>query len=273
MSTDVYIEAGLPNDEEVELLADYIGGYMIATEVETFETRMEQDEAFFFRMAPMLDAWYLGKRPRLTIVTRAADRHDADERILPIAPLRGARTMGVAGLLTAAAAVFAVVQFASREPVQVAPGLAQLPPSHASGRSGQAQVVAPVHSIGANRAATPPKETQLALSPMSVDSATELAIDGWMAVPLAKTHYTPSRLPGVARRDQATAVATIDSVILPPQLRFPELPKRKSLPASQTTKKGGRWHLPIHVPIHLPPLHLPPVHLPWPHPHFTYHKP
>src|SRR5689334_7605822 len=51
-------EPRLATDEELAILTDYVGGFMTAAEEEAFERRLEEDSAFFLRVAPILDVWY-----------------------------------------------------------------------------------------------------------------------------------------------------------------------------------------------------------------------
>jgi hypothetical protein len=58
MTTDLYIEAGLPSDEELERITDYVGHFMTPAERTAFDTQLQDDDAFFYRVAPVIDAWY-----------------------------------------------------------------------------------------------------------------------------------------------------------------------------------------------------------------------
>ena len=58
MTTDITPSGTLPTDDEMELLTDYLGGYMSPDDRQDFDRRLEEDEEFFYRMAPMLDFWY-----------------------------------------------------------------------------------------------------------------------------------------------------------------------------------------------------------------------
>ena len=48
----------MPDDNELMLLTEYVGGFMSDAEVERFEQRLVDDMDFFDRMEPFLDAWY-----------------------------------------------------------------------------------------------------------------------------------------------------------------------------------------------------------------------
>ena len=81
MKADLYIEAGLPSDEELERITDYVGHYMTPAERDAFEAQMRDDAAFFYRVAPVLDAPFAvgrrddgqptGPQPGLVLVTPA----------------------------------------------------------------------------------------------------------------------------------------------------------------------------------------------------------
>jgi hypothetical protein len=58
MTTDINASGTLPTDDEMDLLTDYLGGYLSEEDHQGFERRLEEDEDFFYRMAPMLDFWY-----------------------------------------------------------------------------------------------------------------------------------------------------------------------------------------------------------------------
>jgi hypothetical protein len=58
MTTDINATGTLPTDDEMDLLTDYLGGYLSEEDRQGFERRLEEDEDFFYRMAPMLDFWY-----------------------------------------------------------------------------------------------------------------------------------------------------------------------------------------------------------------------
>src|SRR5258707_335511 len=47
----------LPDDAELALLTEYVGGFMDEAGTQAFEDRLRDDEEFFARMSPMLDAW------------------------------------------------------------------------------------------------------------------------------------------------------------------------------------------------------------------------
>src|SRR3954464_2730373 len=63
-------EPELPNDGDIELLVGYVGRFMTDAEAEAFEARLVDDEEFFDRVSPMLDAWYT-PGPTLTGVETA----------------------------------------------------------------------------------------------------------------------------------------------------------------------------------------------------------
>jgi hypothetical protein len=58
MTTDINASGTLPTDDEMDLLTDYLGGYLSEEDRQGFDRRLEEDEDFFYRMAPMLDFWY-----------------------------------------------------------------------------------------------------------------------------------------------------------------------------------------------------------------------
>jgi hypothetical protein len=130
MNGDRQIKARLPNDEELELLTDYIGGYMSGSEAEAFENRMREDDEFFFRMAPMLDAWYLGKQTVGPIPTdEELDRELAGRSVIPIASRRKWRIVPIATLLAALAAeiVVFIVQIGPGSVTTMSPTFAKAP--------------------------------------------------------------------------------------------------------------------------------------------------
>lgn len=58
MTTDINASGSLPTDDEMDLLTDYLGGCLSEEDHQAFDRRLEEDEEFFYRMAPLLDFWY-----------------------------------------------------------------------------------------------------------------------------------------------------------------------------------------------------------------------
>jgi hypothetical protein len=180
MKTDPYIEAGLPSDEELEVLTDYIGGYMTAADVEVFEKRMVEDEAFFFRVAPVLDAWYMGRPAQVELV-----RDEKTERVPRITVPRSWRRNVVAfASLAAAVTLFFVARPRARVEPTLPPTVATVPtqpPPDTSASPGTAPpVVAPVHHHITKHAPAPVMAVTELAQPdpvlVTIDSAAEAAI-------------------------------------------------------------------------------------------------
>jgi hypothetical protein len=49
---------GNASDAELKLITSYVGGFMSPDEEEAFERRLGEDEAFFYRVAPILKVWH-----------------------------------------------------------------------------------------------------------------------------------------------------------------------------------------------------------------------
>jgi hypothetical protein len=60
--------ARLADDSELELLSEYCGGSMTEEQMQAFERRLAEDEAFFDRVAPFLKIWY-SRKPLVTVVS------------------------------------------------------------------------------------------------------------------------------------------------------------------------------------------------------------
>jgi len=67
---DPRLRADDADDAELSLITDYVGGFMSEAETKAFEAQMEDDEGFFYRVAPLLDFWFM-KEP-LPIETETA---------------------------------------------------------------------------------------------------------------------------------------------------------------------------------------------------------
>jgi hypothetical protein len=136
--------AQLPDDHELELLTDYVGGFMSDEQVEEFENRLMRDEDFFSRMEPFLDEWYApGVLPaEIEIAQRLGAERGT--RVIPLGRRLGRYRRHVIGAVTIAAA--AAVSFALISPRRRA---AVAPPTHL------AQHVAPRDTLPGPRPPAP----------------------------------------------------------------------------------------------------------------------
>ena len=60
MTLKLYVESqtDLPDDEELMRITKYVSGSMTEAQADTFEEQLADDEEFFERVSPLLDAWY-----------------------------------------------------------------------------------------------------------------------------------------------------------------------------------------------------------------------
>ncbi len=207
MKTDRYIKVGLPSDDELDLLTDYIGGLMTTAEVEAFKRRMEEDDEFFFRVAPVVDGWYSPDSLSIGTVTLAElERREAEERRHAVVsrPHRARRwrrpfmaVAGVGSLVVAAEVLFVIVQAGLRVGPTVAPMVAHVAdpkPSPAPVHAG------PLSPNVTNVQRTAPKRT----TPREHPQVTQVAA------------VTPKTIDTAAQRATVAAVANTDSVVAPP---------------------------------------------------------
>ena len=80
MTTNMTIDIGAPSDAELEQLAVYISGYMTRAERDAFEARVVEDEAFFLRVTPVLDAWYMDSPSPVATSAAEPHRHEAGSK-------------------------------------------------------------------------------------------------------------------------------------------------------------------------------------------------
>jgi hypothetical protein len=143
MTPHLYVgsDPQLPDDQELERLTEYVGGFMTDAEAEQFEERLMDDEDFFERMEPLLDEWYApGVLP---IELEIAQRLEADSgsRVVRLRRRLTGYRVHAAAIAIAAALVFAVIQ--ARHGTVVAP------PTHV------AHTVAPSDTPAGARAPAP----------------------------------------------------------------------------------------------------------------------
>jgi hypothetical protein len=134
MKPELFVETDLPNDQELERLTRYVGGYMSPEEVELFDRRLEEDREFFYRMAPMLDAWYAEPLPIELEVLAELDARERQEAaairpMLVSQPVRRTRwrpLVGWGGVALAAEVLLTFVRVGTQA-TQVTQMVAQTP--------------------------------------------------------------------------------------------------------------------------------------------------
>ena len=110
MRPHLYVEPDLPNDEELERLTDYLGGFMTEADEAAFDEQLASDEAFYHRMAPMLKVWYVRTLPPsiMQAGVRINERRAEEHRLA--VQRRRARTIRLASFAAAASVIFGMVQ-------------------------------------------------------------------------------------------------------------------------------------------------------------------
>ena len=204
MNADLYIEAGLPSDEELERITDYVGHYMTRAERDAFEAQLQDDDAFFYRVAPVIDAWYgTGSRPGVEFAgQQAAVRRRQSSEVRDVRPSRWPRRLAFATLATAAG-LFLMVREGTHGRTDAPPTVAKnsLPPTPASPPR---TIVVPPRPTGV---AVRPHITQPLPTPapvvavtepdpvlVTVDSTAEAAIARWADSVRAAGFIPPTRV-------------------------------------------------------------------------------
>jgi hypothetical protein len=197
MKPDITYDIDLPNDEELERLTRYVGGYMTDAEVELFDRQLENDQEFFYRMAPMLDAWYSPDPLPIEIETlEGLEQKEADERRRVGQSHRGGTPrwrrpfMAFATIAAAAEVLFVIAQGGSRAAPEMARMVAHALPADSLPR-GQAQAPLlndPAVGSNASHQPTPPGAIHPKMVAVAkqkpIDPAVESAVAAWAAAPL-----------------------------------------------------------------------------------------
>lgn len=215
----------LPSDAEFDLVNRYTGGRMTDAEAAVFEEKLD-DPAFFYRVAPLMKAWY--KREPLPIEIEIGDRIEARRAAgLPLHEPSLTEIVGdaiakipirtVASLALAAALAFVAVLrkhddvgVPAKAGVHTAQVHVEPQPTHQS--PARSSVEKPSTKVVAVAKPSATVDTAVAQLPAALDTAAERALAALLAA------SAPTVQPGAATRADPVTVA----------LNIPEVPPGKA---------------------------------------------
>jgi hypothetical protein len=122
MTLQLYVDEhpGLPDDQELMLITDYLCRNLSSEQVEGFEERLAEDEAFFDRVSPFLDAWCAPGLTPTEIATREEMRAEGFFDRKPRRRLQVTRFHVYGGVAAAAGLAFLMLtQIGKRDPLPV----------------------------------------------------------------------------------------------------------------------------------------------------------